>query len=118
MMDVVVVELLRYGWSGVVIVVVMLGLNAIGPILARAAPAWASSHRRREDQLLEALRAATACMTEIAIELRSVRGDVAAVRRDQVELRSDMEHIAERLQLPRPRQRKEKKMEEGGTRGS
>ena len=117
-MDSVVGELLRYGWLGVVVAAVLTGLKAVGPSLVRLAPAWSVARRRREDQLLEALRAATACMTEVALELRGVRGDVSAVRRDQVELRSDVEHIAERLQLPRPRARKERKVAQGGSGGS
>jgi hypothetical protein len=32
-----------------------------------------------------------------------LRAEVANVRRDQAELRSDVEHIAEQLDLPRPR---------------
>ena len=61
-----------------------------------------------EELLMGALTQATRVMTETVSVLQSLRGEVSAVRKDQAELRSDVEHIAEQLDLPRPRVRKAK----------
>ncbi len=102
-MDQTIVELLRYGWQGVVIAVVLLVARMVGPSLATMLPAWTTARAKREDQLLSALHTATAVMTETVSVLQSLRAEIGAVRADQVELRSDIEHIAEQLALPRPR---------------
>lgn len=102
-MDPVVNELLKYGSTGAVIAVVFLLGRALGPALTAVLPAWASARARREDLLMEALQAATKVMSETVTVLQSLRAEVATVRRDQAELRSDVEHIAEQLELPRPR---------------
>jgi hypothetical protein len=102
-MDPVVTELLKYGSTGAVIAVVLLLGRALGPALATVLPAWASTRARREDLLMEALQGATRVMAETVSVLQSLRAEVATVRRDQAELRSDVEHIAEQLDLPRPR---------------
>ena len=107
-MDPVMGELLKWGWQGVVVAVVVLVVKAFGPPVAALLPAWASAHRRREDQLMEALRAATAVMTEIVSVLQSLRAEVREVREDQAELRIDVEHIAQKLDMPRPRTRRPK----------
>lgn len=102
-MDSVVNELLKYGSTGAVIAVVFLLGRALGPALTAVLPAWASTRSRREDLLMEALQGATRVMSETVTVLQSLRAEVATVRRDQAELRSDVEHIAEQLDLPRPR---------------
>lgn len=102
-MDPVVTELLKYGSTGAVIAVVFLLGRELGPALAAVLPAWASTRARREDLLMEALQGATRVMAETVSVLQSLRAEVATVRRDQAELRSDVEHIAEQLDLPRPR---------------
>ncbi len=107
-MDPVVEELARYGWQGVVVAVVVLLAKAVGPLMASLVPAWTSARAQREELLLEALSQATRVMTETVSVLQSLRGEVSAVRKDQAELRSDVEHIAEQLDLPRPRVRKAK----------
>ncbi len=104
--------LLRYGWQGVVIAVVMILARVVGPELSKLLPAWMSASAKREDQLLEALRAATGVMVEIVSELRSLRVEVGAVRSDQYELRSDVEYIADQLKLPRPRDVRQRKKPE------
>ncbi len=102
-MDQTIVELLRYGWQGVVIAVVLLLARLLGPILATMLPAWTTARSKREDQLMDALRTGTAVMTEMVSVLQSLRSEISTVRVDQIELRSDVEHIAEQLALPRPR---------------
>jgi hypothetical protein len=107
-MDQTIVELLRYGWQGVVIAVVLLLVRMAGPALATVLPAWTTARSKREDQLMSALHTATAVMTEMVSVLQSLRAEIGAVRMDQVELRSDVEHIAEQLAMPRPRSAKRK----------
>ena len=107
-MDPVVEGLFRYGWQGVVVAAVVLLAKAVGPPVASLLPAWASARTKREALLMEALTEATKVMTETVGVLQSLRGEVSAVRKDQAELRSDVEHIAEQLDLPRPRTRKPK----------
>lgn len=102
-MEPIVAELLKYGSTGAVIAVVLLLGRALGPPLAQVLPAWASTRARREDLLMDALQGATRVMSETVSVLQSLRAEVATVRRDQAELRSDVEHIAEQLDLPRPR---------------
>jgi hypothetical protein len=87
----------------VVIAAVFLLGRALGPSLSAVLPAWASSRQKREDLLMEALQGATRVMAETVSVLQSLRAEVAMVHRDQAELRSDVEHIAEQLDLPRPR---------------
>ena len=108
-MDPLVDELVRYGWQGVVVATVVLLTKALGPPVASLVPAWTSARAQREELLMEALTQATKVMTETVSVLQSLRGEVSAVRKDQAELRSDVEHIAEQLDLPRPRVRKAKR---------
>ncbi len=105
-MDPIVETLLGYGWGGVVVAVVLLLARVLGPSLSALLPGWLSTRAKREDLLMKALTQATRVMTETVSVLQSLRGEVAAVRQDQAELRSDVEHIAEQLDLPRPRGRK------------
>ena len=102
-MDQTIIELLRYGWQGVVIAVVLLLARLLGPSLVTMLPAWTTARSKREDQLMDALRAGTTVMTEMVSVLQSLRSEIGTVRVDQIELRSDVEHIAEQLALPRPR---------------
>ncbi len=106
-MEPVVEELVRYGWQGVVIAIVLLLARAVAPSVSALLPAWLRTRQKREDLLMEALTQATKVMTETVSVLQTLRGEVAAVRKDQAELRSDVEHIAEQLDLPRPRTRKQ-----------
>lgn len=105
-MDQPIIELVRYGWQGVVIAVVLLLARMVGPSLATVLPAWTTARSKREDQLMNALHTATAVMTEMVSVLQSLRAEIGTVRSDQVELRSDVEHIADQLALPRPRRGK------------
>lgn len=102
-MEPIVEELLKYGSTGAMIAVVFLLARALAPALATVVPAWASVRTKREDLLMEALQGATKVMSETVSVLQTLRAEVATVRRDQAELRSDVEHIAEQLDLPRPR---------------
>ena len=89
-----------------VIAIMVLLARAAAPSVSSLLPAWLRTRQKREDLLMEALMQATKVMTETVSVLQSLRGEVAAVRKDQAELRSDMEHIAEQLDLPRLRTRK------------
>jgi hypothetical protein len=99
--DPVIEQLLRYGWQGVVIAIVVLLAKAFAPAIGRALPAWASARSKREDLLLEALRQATRVMAEMVAALQSLRVEVGQIRADQGQLRSDVELIADRLDMPR-----------------
>ena len=99
-------ELLQYGTPGVIAYGLYLFGRLIAPALRQYLPAWTSARNQREDLLMEALRSATAVMTETVSVLQSLRREVVMVRTDQTELRSDVEHIATQLDLPRPRRRR------------
>lgn len=100
-MDPMIEQLLRYGWQGVVIAVVLLLAQAFGPGLSKALPVWATARTKREDLLMDALRQATQVMAEMVAALQSLRVEVGQIRADQGQLRSDVEHIVDRLDMPR-----------------
>ena len=99
-------ELLKYGTPGVIAYGLYLFGRMVAPVLRHYLPAWVSAQNQREDLLMDALRAATTVMTEMVSVLQSLRREVVMVRADQAELRSDVEHIAEQLELPRPRRKR------------
>ncbi len=105
-MDTVVIELLKLGWQGAVVALVLLIGRAAAPALASVLPAWVGARGKREDRLMEALEAATRVMAETVAALQCLRGEVVEIRRDQGDLRADVAHIAHELDLPRPRRRR------------
>jgi predicted RecB family endonuclease len=104
-MDPIIFELLKWGWQGVVIAAILLLSRALGPALNGLLPAWLSARTRREDLLIEALRQSTQVMAETVAALQALRAEVSLIRGDQAELRVDVSHIADDLDLPRPRRK-------------
>ena len=101
--DEVIRELLRYGWQGLVVAVV-LGLGRLAwPILVALLPQWETARRAREDRLLRALQSSTKAMTEAAAAAEAVRQELARLSRESSATREDVRFITEQLELGRGR---------------
>ena len=102
-MDEVIRELLRYGWQGLVVAVV-LGLGRLAwPTLIALRPKWVTARRAREDRLLRDLQNSTKAMTEAAAAAEAVRRELARLSRESSATREDVRFIAEPLALGRGR---------------
>ncbi len=101
-MDALIPELLRYGWQGLV-VAIMLGLaRLIWPAVAGMLPKWLTARRMREDRLLKALQTATQALTEAAAASEAVRQELARLGQKTDEMGAHVHYIAAQLELGRP----------------
>ncbi len=102
-MDEVMRELVRYGWQGVV-VAVMLGLARLAwPVVVAVLPKWVTARRAREDRLLRALQGSTKAMAENTAAVEAVRQELVRLSRESSATREDVCFIAEKLELGRGR---------------
>ena len=105
-MDEVMRELLRYGWQGLVVAVV-LGLARLAwPALVALLPPWMTARRAREDRLLRALQGSTKAMAEGTAADEAVRQELARLSRQSDAVHDDVRFIAEQLELGRGRRRR------------
>ena len=96
-------ELVRYGWQGVV-VAVMLGLARLAwPAVVAVLPKWVTARRAREDRLLRALQGSTKAMAENTAAIEAVRQELERLSRASGATHDDVRFIAEQLELGRGR---------------
>ena len=102
-MDEVMRELVRYGWQGVV-VAIMLGLARLAwPAVVAVLPNWVTARRAREDRLLRALQGSTKAMAETTAAMEAVRQELVRLSRESSATHDDVCFIAEKLELGRGR---------------
>ncbi len=102
-MDPIIQELLRYGWQGLVVAVVLGLARLIWPVLTAVLPTWLSSRRAREEKLLKALQSATKAIVEATAAAEATRQELARLTRCTEDAQADLSFIAAQLEIERPR---------------
>jgi len=104
--DEVIRELLRYGWQGLVVAVVLGLARLTWPLLATLLPKWLTARRAREDRLLRALQGSTKAMAEATAAAEAVQQELARLGRESNATHEDVRFIAEQLELGRGRRQR------------
>lgn len=97
-MDQIIQELLRYGWQGLVVAIVLGLARLIWPALVALLPQWFKARRAREDRWFRALQNSTKAMTEATAVCEAVKHELARLAQLSLETHGGMQDMARLLE--------------------